>query len=59
MAVHPDLKISIDQYIMNMAITKEKINQDFERALKEAAIDCVLFKNANVYPGEEDIICEE
>ncbi len=57
LAAHPDIKTSIDEYILQMAITKEKINQQFEKALKESAIDCVLFKNANVYPGEEDIIC--
>jgi hypothetical protein len=27
--------------------------------MKETAIDCFLFKNANVYPGEDDIICEQ
>lgn len=57
MATHPEVKLSIDEYILKMAITKEKINQQFDKALKEAAIDCVLFKNANVYPGEDDIVC--
>lgn len=58
LAVHPKIKVSIDEHIMNMAINKERINSSFEKALKEAAIDCELFKNANVYPGEEDIVCE-
>lgn len=58
LAVHPNIKMSIDQHIMNMAINKQLINNQFEQALKEAAIDCELFKNANVYPGEDDIICE-
>jgi superfamily II DNA or RNA helicase len=58
LAVHPTLKISIDQHIMQIAINKKQINGDFERCLKETAIDCELFKNANVYKGEEDIICE-
>lgn len=58
-AVHPNIKISIDQYMMKIALTKEKIKNDFERALKEAAIDCELFKNANVFEGEDDILCME
>ncbi|XWV25913.1 ATP-dependent RNA helicase [Tupanvirus soda lake] len=58
MAVHPKVKYSIDQHIMKMAITKEYVNSQFEKALKESAVDCELFKNANVYPGEDDIICE-
>jgi len=57
-AVHSNIAISIDEYIMRMAIVKQSINKTFETALKEAAIDCELFKNANVYPGEEDIQCE-
>lgn len=58
LAVHPNIKISIDQHIMNMAIQKQLINDQFEKALKEAAIDCTLFKNANVFANEDDIICE-
>jgi len=58
LATHPKLKMSIDQRIMQIAINKRKINLDFETALKESAVDCELFKNANVYPGEENIICE-
>ena len=58
LAVHPKLKMSIDQHIMQIAINKKQVNLDFEMALKETAVDCELFKNANVYPGEEDIVCE-
>lgn len=58
MAVHPKIKRSIDEHIMNMALVKKMVNTQFEKALKEAAVDCELFKNANVYPGEENIICE-
>ena len=57
-ATHPKIKTSVDEYIMKMAITKERINGMFELALKESAVDCELFKNANVYPGEKDIICK-
>lgn len=56
-AVHPKEKLSIDQYIIKMANQKLKVNSYFETALKEAAIDCSLFKNANVYSGEQDIKC--
>lgn len=59
MAVHPKVGRSIDERIMQMAIQKKLVNKAFETALKEAAIDCELFKNANVYPGEEDIKCVE
>lgn len=55
MAVHPKLKTSIDQYIMKMAENKLCVNSKFNLALKESAVDCYLFKNAN----EEDIVCQE
>lgn len=57
LAVHPSIKMSVDERILKMAMMKERINGQFELALKEAAIDCDLFKNANVYPGEQDITC--
>lgn len=53
LAVHPKLKVSIDQYIMRMANTKRSLNETFEMVLKEAAIDCNLLANAN----EDDIVC--
>ena len=40
-----------------MAQRKNRLIQEFEKAIKEAAIDCTLFKNANVYPGEEKLNC--
>ena len=58
LAVHSKIGKSIDERIMKMAIQKKLINQQFEKALKEVAIDCELFKNANVYPGEKNIVCE-
>ena len=56
LGTHPKIKISVDQYIMKMTIQKQYVNGQFEKALKEAAIDCELFKNANVYPGDEEKI---
>jgi hypothetical protein len=39
---------TIDDYIHHIAIQKEKIINKFEKTLKESAIDCFLFKNANI-----------
>jgi superfamily II DNA or RNA helicase len=58
LATHPEEKESVDEYIMKLALHKDKLIQQFELAMKEVAIDCELFKNANVYEGEEDIKCE-
>lgn len=57
LSVHSTIKMSVDQYMMKIALTKEKIKNDFEKALKEAAVDCELFKNANVFEGEDNLIC--
>jgi len=56
-AVHPKEE-TIDEYIYSLSQTKNKIIKQFELGLKESAIDCKLFKNANVYKGEEDIVCD-
>jgi hypothetical protein len=56
-SVHEKEKQSIDEYILNLARAKQKIIQKFELALKESAIDCELFKNANVFSDEADIEC--
>jgi hypothetical protein len=53
LATHPSLKKSVDEKIMEMAFKKKLISLAFEKALKEAAIDCELFSNANVGSGEE------
>jgi hypothetical protein len=57
LADHPNIKLSVDKYMMDVSLTKERIKNSFLRALKESAIDCQLFYNANVYPGEEKIMC--
>lgn len=56
LSVHPNLKMSIDEKIMQIAIQKKKINLEFEHAMKESAIDCQLFLNANI--GDEKIVCD-
>jgi len=58
LAIHPNEKETVDQYIMRLALKKNKIINQFEIAMKEAAIDCSLFKNANVFKGENNINCE-
>lgn len=58
-ATHPNEKMTIDQYILKLAQSKNKIIQQFEQSLKEAAVDCTLFKNGNSFSGEgeKDIVC--
>jgi len=54
-----DIPETIDQYIQQLAMEKDNIIKTFEKAIKEVAIDCSLNKNANVYEGEDDIICDK
>ena len=49
---------TIDQYIEQLSIGKDKIIKTFEKAIKEIAVDCTLNKHANVYDNEDDIICD-
>lgn len=51
-------KESIDQYIWKMANKKAKLIYKFERFMKEHAIDCELFYNAN-YDEENPLVCFE
>jgi hypothetical protein len=59
LATHPDLTESIDQRILFMAYQKEKITQEFKKAMKESALDCELFLKGNMYPGEEKLVCNK
>jgi len=52
-AMHPDEQITVDQYIRKLSDTKNKIIKQFEDAIKEAAVDCRLNKNANELEDEE------
>jgi len=45
---------TIDQYIWSLAKKKNEIISEFEKALKESAVDCQLFYHRNVYPTDED-----
>lgn len=57
LAIHKLLKKSVDMVIMDIALKKELINKDFEQALKESAIDCELFKEANM--ADQKYICDK
>lgn len=49
---------TIDQYISELSVQKNKLIMQFEKLVKESAIDCRLNKNANVYEGDDDITCD-
>jgi superfamily II DNA or RNA helicase len=56
---HPKIKKTIDEYMECLIMSKKKLNNEFEKAIKESAIDCFLNKNANTYEDEEEIICDK
>ena len=56
LATYPGIKTT-DEIIWSMAKRKDILVQQFERGMKEAAIDCKLFYNRNVYPGEKPLKC--
>jgi len=47
MSVHPKIIKSVDQFMKELIIKKDKLIAQFEKALKETAVDCELNKNAN------------
>lgn len=59
MAVHKEIGEgkSVDEYIWQLAKSKQHLINDFEQAMKEVSIDCQLFKNSNVRKGDSDIKC--
>jgi superfamily II DNA or RNA helicase len=57
LAVYPNIK-TVDEIIWSMAKKKQLLIDEIEKVLKEKAIDCELFYNRNVYPGEEKLICD-
>lgn len=48
---------TIDQYIWQKSKDKHALISQFEKVLKEMAIDCKLFYNRNVYKGDSPIQC--
>lgn len=55
-AVYPNEKETVDEYIAKLAHRKSRLTQEFEDALKETAVDCELFKNINHIDG---LVCEK
>jgi Mimiviridae putative ATP-dependent RNA helicase len=56
-SVHEKANVTVDQYIRKLSATKNKIIKKFEEAIKEAAVDCRLNRNAN-QAEDEFIQCE-
>lgn len=56
-ATHPNENITVDQYVRKLSANKNKIIKKFEEAIKEAAVDCRLNRNAN-QAEDEYIQCE-
>ena len=57
-ASHPDVDMSIDKYILSLAREKESIISEFENAIKESAVDCRLFYNANIKYQDYKMVCD-
>jgi hypothetical protein len=51
-SIRQNKKITTDQYIENVARLKEGLIQSFYNTVKEAAIDCNLFKTHNTLAGD-------
>ena len=50
-AIYSDTnELTTDMHILNLALQKQKLIDEFEYILKESAIDCRLFYNANYFP---------
>jgi superfamily II DNA or RNA helicase len=58
LAVHEDEEETIDQYILKLATRKNNLIEEFTHVMKEAAVDCSLFKWSNVLAGDDNIQCE-
>jgi hypothetical protein len=52
LATYTNVK-TIDQYIWSLAKKKNKLIQQFELELKQAAFDCKLLINRNSYSSDE------
>jgi hypothetical protein len=48
LSIHESEQETIDQYIYKLSMRKNKLVSEFERAIKESAIDCELNYNANI-----------
>jgi len=57
LSVNESEKETIDQYIYKLSMRKNKLVSEFERAIKEAAVDCELNYNANISKNDK-FICD-
>jgi superfamily II DNA or RNA helicase len=51
--------VTTDEYMKNLAYNKHKLIQNFETAIKEAAVDCSLNLFANTDNGKDEIKCDK
>jgi hypothetical protein len=59
LAIHEKDPETIDQYIYKLSLRKNKLVNEFEKAIKESAIDCELNFNANKDPkNPKEYICD-
>lgn len=58
-ATHENEEETVDQYIMRLAERKDKLISEFESAMKDSAVDCKLFINANIMAGDDNIVCDK
>ena len=49
---------TVDEYIFKLSKKKNKLISQFEKLIKESAVDCNINFNANVYNDDENIICD-
>ena len=52
-----EYNLTIDEYMADVTLFKHKIVHEFEKALKESAVDCELNKNANIFKGDDTFSC--
>jgi hypothetical protein len=57
LSIHQSEPETIDQYIYKLSMRKNKLVSEFEKAIKEAAIDCELNLNANISKNDK-FICD-
>lgn len=58
-ATHENERETIDQYIHSLSVNKNKLVHEFEKAIKESAIDCKLNKYANISDDGDDFVCDK
>ena len=57
-AVHPKEPVSVDEYIHNLSSQKNKLVREFEKVIKQAAVDCELNNSANIDEDGNKVKCD-